>query len=110
MPSIECSHSECSEITDTVYTIDNNVESQSETNQINDLIDSDNDVLAKHTILIETQKCALKKGLKFIPKPKQLPIQALRIQTPRGAVWSIMHSCVIYSKLPCLGCINYNIT
>ena len=60
----------------TAYTINNNnnIEPQLETNQNNDdaLV-----ILAKHTTLTEAQKCVLKKGLTFIPKPKQLPIQAL---------------------------------
>ena len=34
-------------------------------------------ILAKQTTLTETQKSVLRKGLKFIPKPKQLPIQTL---------------------------------
>ena len=34
-------------------------------------------ILAKQTTLTETQKNVLRKGLKFIPKPKQLPIQTL---------------------------------
>ena len=42
------------------------------------MIDHDNThIVAKQTTLTETQKNVLRKGLKFIPKPKQLPIQTL---------------------------------
>lgn len=46
---------------------------------INDINDDTLVILAKQTTLTEAQKNVLKKGLKFIPKPKQLPIQALHL-------------------------------
>ena len=53
---------------------------QPHTNHINPIIDEDDDalvILAKHTTLTETQIKVLRKGLKFIPKPKKLSIQTL---------------------------------
>ena len=46
-------------------------------NTINDKNDDALVILAKQTTLTETQKNVLRKGLKFIPKPKQLSIQTL---------------------------------
>ena len=48
---------------------------------INHTIDTKDDdslvILAKQTTLTDSQKSVLRKGLKFIPKPKSLPIQTL---------------------------------
>ena len=48
-------------------------------NLTNDINDDALVILAKQTTLTETQKSVLRKGLKFIPKTRQLgiPIQAL---------------------------------
>ena len=52
-----------------------------DTTDLNNITNNRNDdalvILAKQTTLTETQKNVLRKGLKFIPKPKQLPIQTL---------------------------------
>ena len=50
-------------------------------NIINHTTDTKDDdslvILAKQTTLTDSQKNVLRKGLKFIPKPKSLPIQTL---------------------------------
>ena len=48
---------------------------------MNDTNDDALVILAKQTTLTETQKSVLRKGLKFILKPKQLHIQALHSDT-----------------------------
>ena len=51
------------------------------TTDVGSIINDENDdalvILAQQTTLTETQKNVLRKGLKFVPKPKQLPIQTL---------------------------------
>ena len=63
-----------------MHTCDHDIISQPNTVQTKPLIDNDDDalvILAKHTTLTEIQKDVLRKGLKFMPKPKQLPIQTV---------------------------------
>ena len=63
--------------------------SQSHTDHTDHTTDVDDDALvipAKHATLTEARKMVLRKGLKFIPKPKTLPMQALH-----GDIKNFMH-------------------